>query len=197
MAVAANARSAAMPQPKRLSRNVGASASLRNCVHLPNCHTTHSRAISLPDEEVIMAKASDWQATAVLLVLGAISALTLFLLLRPLQLESPASSGARAMLRLDHALGATVEPVDSGLAKRDGLPTGDGFLVITSLASKGPAAAAGLRVGDVIERIDGKPASWPASFNATAPVSVWREGKTATLKVDFAGDAGSRFRGRI
>jgi len=45
MAIAANARSAAMPQPKRLSRNVGRRTRFRNRRGLPICHLMHCRAI--------------------------------------------------------------------------------------------------------------------------------------------------------
>jgi membrane-associated protease RseP (regulator of RpoE activity) len=134
------------------------------------------------------AKAQGWRSAATLLTLGTVIVLTLFLALRPLQVESPASGGARATLRLDNALGATIEPVGAAMARQDGLPSNEGYLVVTSVASKGPAASAGLHVGDVIERIDGKPANrvTAASLASATPVSVWRGGRTIIVNVQFA-----------
>jgi len=130
-----------------------------------------------------------WRGAAPLLILGAFVALALFLGFRPLRVDSPASSDARALLRLDSALGATVEPVDRATAARLGLPQGKGLLVVTSVASRGPAAAADIRVGDVIEQIGGQPAvvggnsSVPA---AVTPVSIRREGHSAIRNVQLA-----------
>ena len=84
---------------------------------------------------------------AALLLLGAIVVLALFLALRPLRVDSPATSSARALLRLDTALGATVEPVDRATAGMLGVQSSEHSLVVTSVASNGPAATAGLRVG--------------------------------------------------
>jgi hypothetical protein len=143
------------------------------------------------------AKAQGWQGAAVLLVLGTILVLGLFLMLRPLRMESPASAGARAMLRLDGALGATVEPLDSAMARDDNLAPEAGYLVITSVASKGAAASAGLRVGDVIEQIDGRPASQISSAPAAVrPISVWRGGKETIVNVQFATGGRSRSNSR-
>lgn len=133
----------------------------------------------------MVVKESVRRSAAMLLTLVTILALVLFLLVRPLRLESPASGGARAKLRLDHALGATVEPVDATLAGRSGLPSGEGYLVVTSIAAGGPAAEVGLRVGDVIEEIGGEPASQAASTESSVPMSVWRDGKTTAINVPF------------
>lgn len=121
-----------------------------------------------------------------LLILGAILALGLFLVMRPLRLESPASGSARAMLRLDHALGATLEPVDTAIAIRAGLPRGQGYLVVTSVASGGPAAAAGLRVGDILQAIGGRPPDQLSVTGYSGPISIWRGGKTVSVHVDFS-----------
>ena len=121
-----------------------------------------------------------------LLMLGTILVLVLFLALRPLQVESPASAGARAMLRLDGALGATVEPLNATMAREEGLPSRGGYLVVTSVASRGPAASAGLRVGDVIEQIGGRPADQMSGFTeAVTPVSIWRGGKLNIINVQI------------
>lgn len=131
-----------------------------------------------------------WHGAAALLILLAIIVLGLFLAFRPLQLESPATGGARALLRLDNVLGATVEPVDPSTAGVLGLRSSDGDLVVTSVATSGPAAEAGLRVGDVIERIGNKPATEVHSHSLSAartPVQIIRGGSHAMLNLDFAG----------
>ena len=87
------------------------------------------------------------------------------------------------MLRLDHTLGATVEPVDEATARRVGLAHGEGDLVVTSLAGGGPASAAGVRVGDIIESIGGKPADELSLTDHSASVSIWRGGKAITIDV--------------
>jgi hypothetical protein len=124
------------------------------------------------------------------LILLAIIVLALFLTLRPARLDMPASGGARALLRLDNALGATVEPVDAGTARTLGLAPSSGGYIVTSVANKGPAVSAGLRVGDIIERIAGRPAarvnvgSLPAS---STPLLINRHGNHAIVSVDFGG----------
>jgi S1-C subfamily serine protease len=130
---------------------------------------------------------------AALLLLGAIVVLALFLALRPLRVDSPATSSARALLRLDTALGATVEPVDRATAGMLEVQSSEGSLVVTSVASNGPAATAGLRVGDVIEQIGGRPAG---DFRETAgpassePLSIRRGGKETILNVQLAEGSG-------
>jgi len=131
-----------------------------------------------------------WRGAAAGLILLAIIALALFLALRPAQLEMPASGGARALLRLDNALGATVEPVDHGTARMLGISTANGDFIVTSVASRGPAVDAGIHVGDVIERIGGKPAAAAgaaARSAARTPILINRHGKHAIVSVDFAG----------
>lgn len=127
-----------------------------------------------------------------LLILGAILALGLFLVMRPLRLESPASGSARAMLRLDHALGATLEPVDTAIASRAGLPSGQRYLVVTSVASGGPAAAAGLRVGDILQSIGGKPADQLSVTGYSGRIPIWRGGKSIPVEVHFGADGSGR-----
>ena len=135
-----------------------------------------------------MARTHGWRSAAVLLTLGTLVVLALFLALRPLRLQSPASPGARAMVRLDHALGATVEPVNSAIARKAGLASVDGYLVVTSVANKGPGASAGLRVGDVIEEIGDRRGAGmiDATATGTAPVAVRRQGKDTIVNVQFA-----------
>ncbi|MEO7749958.1 MAG: PDZ domain-containing protein [Sphingomicrobium sp.] len=127
-----------------------------------------------------------WTSPWGLLLLSALIALGLFLALRPLELQGPATGRGRALLRLDHLLGATVEPLDIATASQSGLSPGGGELVVTSIASNGPAAKAGLRVGDVVERIGSQPAAQasvaaPAQF--PVPVLINRRGGRAVLSI--------------
>jgi predicted metalloprotease with PDZ domain len=130
-----------------------------------------------------------WRNSAALLVVGALAALILFLVLRPLRVETPASGSAQALLRLDSTLGATVEPVDRATAGMLGLRSGGRELVVTSVANGGPAAAAGLRVGDVIERIGGRPAGeqlrQSGSFAAAESLDIRRGGKPAIVNLQL------------
>ncbi|MEH3039331.1 MAG: PDZ domain-containing protein [Sphingomonas paucimobilis] len=59
-------------------------------------------------------------------------------------------------------------------------------LIVTSLETGGPAATAGLRVGDVIDRVDGRDAPTPDTFARAEAGSVTR------LHVAARGDAGAR-----
>lgn len=133
----------------------------------------------------------NWRNAAALLTLGAIIALALFLALRPLRVETPASGSAQALLRLDTVLGATVEPVDRATAGLLGLRSSDGDLVVTSVASRGPAASAGLRVGDIIEQIGGRPAASgdqvldTTRLSAAEPLSIRRGGKPQIVELQF------------
>jgi S1-C subfamily serine protease len=133
-----------------------------------------------------------WRSAAALL-LSAVLVLALFLALRPLRVDSPASSSARALLRLDNALGATVEPVDHKTAGVLGVRSPGRDLVVTSVASNGPAALAGLRVGDVIERIGGRPAGdfqETATLTSAEPLSIRRGGKETILNIQLAEGSG-------
>ena|SRR5689334_19791118 len=78
---------------------------------------------------------------------------------RQVRVEAPASHDARALLKLDSALGATLEPLDATSARILGGGSEEDDMVVTSLASGGRASAAGIRVGDVVEAIGGKDAS--------------------------------------
>ena len=57
------------------------------------------------------------------------------------------------VIAVDAMLGATVEPLDHATAESLGIAREDKGLVVTSLGDDGPAARAGIRPGDVIERI--------------------------------------------
>lgn len=122
------------------------------------------------------------------LILLAAIVLALFFLVRPIHLVMPATGGARALLRLDNALGATVEPLDPGMARKLGLSSSGGF-VVTSVANQGPALSAGLRVGDIIERIGGRPAAavdTGSLSSANTQMLINRHGNHAIVTLDFA-----------
>lgn len=93
-------------------------------------------------------------AVALIVVIVAIVLAAAFALRDPeLGFELTASQRGRAATTLDAMIGATVEPLDRATAESLGLAPRDEGLVITSLGENGPAARAGLRAGDVIERI--------------------------------------------
>lgn len=54
---------------------------------------------------------------------------------------------------VDNVIGATVEPLDTVSTQAIGIASGSKGLIVTSIASRGAAARAGLRPGDVIEAI--------------------------------------------
>lgn len=122
------------------------------------------------------------------LILLAAIVLALLFVVRPIHLVMPATGGARALLRLDNALGATVEPLDPGTARKLGLSSSGGF-VVTSIANRGPALSAGLRVGDIIERIGGQPAAavdTGSLSSASTQILINRRGNHAIVTLDLA-----------
>jgi serine protease Do len=78
----------------------------------------------------------------------------------------------------DEAIGATVEPLDPATADSLGISRDDKGLVITSLGEHGPAAGAGVRPGDVIERIGQAPVASPRDA-----VSALREAPAAGINL--------------
>ena len=97
-------------------------------------------------------------APAVLLACAILFGVIIFAV-RQVRVEAPASHDARALLKLDSAFGATLEPLDATSARILGGGSEEDDMVVTSLASGGRASAAGIRVGDVVEAIGGKDAS--------------------------------------
>jgi hypothetical protein len=199
---AANARSAAILRSFDLSRKVGIDGadSKRSCAFriahgahgLHICHPPQYGAIDGVGLLGVVSGRSIWRGAAAILILGAIIVLGLFLAVRPLRFERVASKSARALLRLDDELGATVEPVDPPTARTLGLESSAGGLVVTSVANGGPAADAGIRVGDVVERIGSLSAAQAETAtlpSGSIPIAINRGGKRAILRVALAGTA--------
>jgi serine protease Do len=83
--------------------------------------------------------------------------------------------------RASHArLGVTVQDVDQALAESFGLPKPDGALV-SSVAPKSAAAAAGLQPGDVITAVNGEPVLRSGSLSSLIGLST--PGQNVQLKV--------------
>jgi len=113
---------------------------------------------------------------------------------RQVRVEAPASHDARALLKLDSALGATLEPLDATSARIVGGGSEEDDMVVTSVASGGRASAAGIGVGDVVEAIGGTDAS--DVDNAVSvlgpnptPVVINRHGNRAIVELPGRPDA--------
>jgi serine protease Do len=96
-------------------------------------------------------------------------------------------------------LGVAIQEVNQTLADSFKLDTPEGALV-SSVDPGGPAAKAGLKVGDVIRKVDGQPivssGDLPALIGQTAPgtkvtLEVWREGKREEISAKL-GDASEK-----
>ena len=87
--------------------------------------------------------------------------------IRSIRVQNPASHRARALLNLDAALDATVEPLDPSSARQLGGGGEADDMVVTSVASGGRASRAGIRVGDFVEEIGGKD---PSDFDSAGTV---------------------------
>jgi serine protease Do len=73
------------------------------------------------------------------------------------KLESRSARGRTGETGTDEGLGVTVEPLTPQLADRLQVPRDTDGLVVTDIDPDGRAADAGLREGDVIRQVDGKP----------------------------------------
>ncbi|BCG96013.1 Do family serine endopeptidase [Mesorhizobium sp. 131-2-1] len=90
-------------------------------------------------------------------------------------------------------LGVEIQPVTSDIAESLALKSEKGALV-SSAQDDGPGKKAGIAAGDVITQVDGKDVASPKELarliGAFAPgksvdVTVWRDGKSETIKVDL------------
>jgi len=113
---------------------------------------------------------------------------------RQVRVEAPASHDARALLKLDSALGATLEPLDAASARVVGGGSEEDDMVVTSVASGGRASAAGIGVGDVVEAIGGTDASDVDNALSVlgpkpTPVVINRHGNRAIVELPGQPDA--------
>jgi S1-C subfamily serine protease len=84
---------------------------------------------------------------------------------------------------IDSVIGATVEPFDKGTAREIGVAPDAEGLIVTSVATRGAAAAAGLHAGDVIEAIGDRRVRSPAEA-----VEAVRDGRVlVTVTVNRSG----------
>ncbi len=90
-------------------------------------------------------------------------------------------------------LGASLQNLTPELAKAAGLGKTSG-VVVNGLLRNGPAARAGLRPGDIIDAIDGKPMDSDDQVKnqvsstkpgTTVPVEITRDGKKMVIKVEL------------
>ncbi|RUX86492.1 PDZ domain-containing protein, partial [Mesorhizobium sp. M7D.F.Ca.US.004.01.2.1] len=90
-------------------------------------------------------------------------------------------------------LGVEIQPVTSDIAESLGLKSEKGALV-SSAEDASPGKKAGITTGDVITQVDGKDVASPKELarliGAYSPgksvdVTVWRDGKSQTIKVDL------------
>lgn len=87
----------------------------------------------------------------------------------PARMGPPGAIGRRVMV--DRDLGATFGP------------DGRGGLLVTSVAVKGPAAKAGIHVGDVVTAVDGQPTAAYSYWGSAAALIPDGEGETVELTV--------------
>ncbi|MEA3040741.1 MAG: hypothetical protein QOC65_230 [Sphingomonadales bacterium] len=144
---------------------------------------------------VSISRAQSVAALVVLMILiGAVS-----LADRTWDVDLAGSRREAATTAFDAALGATVEALDRDTATTLGISGYDGGLVVTSLGSTGRAAQAGVRTGDVIERIGGTPvesAVQAAAALEAAPIPVEltliRRGNYAIVRLPVRTSPGER-----
>ena len=92
-----------------------------------------------------------------------------------------------ATIHADRRLGLTVQPLDPDLAKSLGADGVTGVLV-SSVLQGGPAGLAGVRRGDILRAIDGRPVLTVAAYREASDdhdaksLTVWREGRETTLR---------------
>jgi serine protease Do len=109
----------------------------------------------------------------------------------PSSLAKPVVEQLREHGKVDRGwLGVQIQEVTPEIARSLGLPNAHGALV-ANVTPNSPAAKAGLRQGDVIEAVDGRPVERPRDLSlavAESPIgkplslTVWRQGKEMTLQ---------------
>jgi len=126
----------------------------------------------------IDARPSDAIALAVRLNAPMYSSPTL---LKPIGGSEPPGSTMHA----DRRLGLTVQELDADLAESLGAPNVPGVLV-ASVAKGGPADSAGVRRGDIVRELDGRPVPGLSAFREASgsevmSFTIWRDGRTTRL----------------
>jgi len=111
----------------------------------------------------------------------------------PVDLAKSIADEIIATGRVTHAFfGLQTAPIPPAAAEQAGLPEG---LYVQAVTAGGPAAAAGLRAGDVITKIDGKPATSNIQLQEltltkkpgdTVSIDYSRDGHSATATVTLA-----------
>jgi serine protease Do len=110
----------------------------------------------------------------------------------PANLARPIIEQLRATGKVERGwLGVRIQPVTPAIAENLGLDRAKGALV-TDVDSDGPAAAAGIKPGDVVVGFDGKPVERSrqlprlvagAAAGKEKALTLWRDGKEMPLKV--------------
>jgi serine protease Do len=88
-------------------------------------------------------------------------------------------------------IGAWVQGITPAMADAIGLPTDTG-VIVASVTPDGPAALAGIKPGDVLQRINGQKTTDYRNFHRTVAISpgkavileIWNAGKTRTVTAD-------------
>jgi serine protease Do len=89
-------------------------------------------------------------------------------------------------------LGISIQDLDPALAVHFGLAAGAKGVLVADVMDQGPARAAGLQSGDVIQAFNGKPVAEvrelqrlvaDSGVDASASLTVWRDGKVKSLTV--------------
>jgi serine protease Do len=105
--------------------------------------------------------------------------------------EMPGEESLAAAERTDEAWGLHVEPLTAEVARQLNLSVTSG-VVVTEVATGGPAESAGLRRGDAILEVDGQPVSDASSLDAR--LKSTKAGQPARVYVERPGpDGGRRF----
>ena len=105
-------------------------------------------------------------------------------MLRPSLVAALVPERETSARRLDEAIGATVEPLDPGTARSLGLALESRGLVVTSVASGGPAARAGVRTGDVVVGIE-----QPVGSMKDLTAGIRRNGNALTITLNRHGQS--------
>jgi S1-C subfamily serine protease len=104
------------------------------------------------NDEPVSLRTETRRLTVLLL---AVAAILIILLFAQLFAFGPRAHEAEAA-SVENAIGATVEPLDAAAAATLHISGPRDGLVVTSVSKSGPSAMAGIRAGDIIERVEGK-----------------------------------------